>query len=438
MTKTFFLMAPCPLLLHATMTAFSMQGTNNKDISNFYIVGINYKKTDASVRGQFAISSTQYADLLALAPQFGINELFILSTCNRTEIYGFAEDPGQLIRLLCTKTEGDIATFTNLAYIKMGINAVQHLFNVAAGLDSQILGDYEIVGQIKLAVKFARGHGFIGSCSDRLVNAALQSSKMIRSQTDLSGGTVSVSFAAVQFIRQTVTDLSNKKILLLGVGKIGRNTCKNLVDYLETKNITLVNRSLDKAQVLAEELGLQYASCDEADKWIQSSDIIIVATNSASPILTKKDLENFGQKLIIDLSVPANMEPAARNLSNVTLVEVDELSQIKDNTIRKREASIPKAKSIIDTHIEEFLEWSEMRKHVPVLRAVKIKLQEINACKKLSPFIAHSINNGFAQHEKIQQVINVMALKMRNQNQRGCHYIEAINDFIATGSTKSA
>lgn len=415
-----------------------MQGTSNKDISNFYIAGINYKKTDASIRGQFAIGNAQYADLLTVAPQFGINEFFILSTCNRTEIYGFADDASKLIQLLCTKTEGDVFTFQSLAYIKNGINAVQHLFNVGAGLDSQILGDYEIVGQIRQSVKFAREYNFIGSYTDRLINAVLQSSKMIRSQTDLSGGTVSVSFAAVQFIRQTVAALPGKKILLLGVGKIGRNTCKNLVDYLGTKNITLINRSPDKARTLAAELDLYHASYEQAGENIQTADIIIVATNSTSPILTKQDLENCGNKLVIDLSVPSNMEPAARNLSNITLVDVDELSRIKDSTIKKREAAIPKAQSIIKTHIEEFLEWSEMRKHVPVLKAVKMKLQEINSGKLLQTSASPHIDNAFGEHEKIQQVINGMALKMRRKNQRGCHYIEAINEFIATGSTKSA
>ncbi|MEJ7767304.1 MAG: glutamyl-tRNA reductase [Chitinophagaceae bacterium] len=415
-----------------------MQGNNIKDISTFYIAGINYKKTDASVRGQFAINNAQYEDLLLAAPQSGISELFVLSTCNRTEIYGFAEDPGLLIELLCTKTQGDSNTFTSLAYIKKGVHAVQHLFNVAAGLDSQILGDYEIVGQIKQSVKFSRERNFIGSFTERLVNAVLQSSKMIRNQTGLSGGTVSVSFAAVQYIKQNVPHCATKRILLLGVGKIGRNTCKNLVDYLETKNITLVNRSLEKAQALAEELGLRYAPYKQAGQFIQSSDIIIVATNATSPILTKKDIKNYGHKLIIDLSVPSSLEPGARELKNIDFVDVDELSSIKDKTIKKRAAEVPKAQSIIKCHLEEFLEWHEMRKHVSVLKAVKIKLMEITTDRLLLPLTSSHVNTAFGQQEKIQQVINVLAVKMRRKNQRGCHYIEAINDFMATGSTKSA
>ena len=123
-----------------------------KNISNFYVAGINYKKSDASVRGQFAINNDQYQSILQKAADQGLNEVFILSTCNRTEIYGFAYCSYQLVDLLCAETVGDMETFKNSAYIKNGIEAIEHVFNVGAGLDSQILGDYEIVGQLKTAV----------------------------------------------------------------------------------------------------------------------------------------------------------------------------------------------------------------------------------------------------------------------------------------------
>jgi len=234
----------------------------HKDISSFFIVGINYKKTDASVRGDFAISNLQYASLLQLAPDFEVHELFILSTCNRTEIYGFADNYVQLIDLLCTQTKGSKKLFVELAYIKNGIDAIQHLFQVGSGLDSQILGDYEIVGQIKQAVKFSKEHLGISAFTERLVNGVLQSSKAIKNKTALSSGTVSVSFAAVQCIREIFPLAANKKVLLIGTGKIGRNTCKNLVDYLGAKNITLINRSEEKSFSLAEEMGLTKGSLE--------------------------------------------------------------------------------------------------------------------------------------------------------------------------------
>ena len=406
------------------------------NVSGFYVVGINYKKTDAAVRGQFAINYTQYANILAIAPSFGLSEFFILSTCNRTEIYGFADNASQLIEVLCSETQGDNATFRELCYIQQGSDAIQHIFEVGAGLESQILGDYEIIGQLKLAIRFAKENGFIGAFIERLVNSVLQSTKVIKNNTALSGGTVSVSFAAVQYIKKNVSKMANKNILLLGIGKIGRNTCKNLVDYLNTKKITLINRTEEKAKELAEELGLQYASINDLSVYIQSSDIILVATNSNDPIIRKSDLENFGDKLIIDLSIPYNVEKDAQELSNVTLINVDELSKLKDETLQKRTAEIPAAKAIIAEHKDEFLAWSHMRKNVPFIKAVKQKLHDMHSCELYlscyTDYTSDTTTNKIVNQVAIQKVIKNMAVKMRLQHQPGCSYIEAINDFITT------
>ena len=403
------------------------------NISTFFIAGINYKKSDATVRGQYAINNEQYANLISLAPQFGIHEFFVLSTCNRTEIYGFTDDAVNICELLCTQTQGTLDNFINMSYVKNGKEAIQHLFEVAAGLDSQILGDYEIIGQIKQAVKFSKQNNFIGAYLERMVNGVLQSSKMIKNTTQLSGGTVSVAFAAIQYIKENCSDIANKKILVLGTGKIGSNTCKNLVDYLGTRNITLINRTENKAIELATSLGLQSAPMSELANHISDADIIIVATNSAEPVVLANHLINNGNKLIIDLSIPYNVEAAANQLSNITLINVDELSKIKDATLQKREAEVPKAKEIIDQHIVDFLSWHAMRKNVPVLKAVKTKLTQMNSCtifvnvfsSNLSPSTAHN------SEENIQKVINGMALKMRSQNQQGCYFIEAINEYLA-------
>lgn len=429
------------------------QQTEN-NLSKFFIAGINYKKTDASVRGQFAVSSEQYFNILQLAPQYGISECFILSTCNRTEIYGFADDVCQLINILCSQTTGSKSTFVQLCYTHKGADAVQHIFEVGAGLESQILGDYEIIGQIKMAIKVARQHNFLGSFTERLVNSVLQSTKVIKNQTALSGGTVSVSFAAVQYIKRNVLNIANKNILLVGIGKIGRNTCKNIVDYLGVTNLTLINRSEDKAAELAGELCLQYAHIDNLAANIKSADIILVATNAAEPVVLSTHLQGCGEKLVIDLSIPYNVEVAAGELPNVTLINVDELSKLKDETLQKRESEVPKAKFIIAGHKAEFLEWNEHRKNAPVLRAVKQKLFDMHKCQMfLSAYSTVSTTSDITlsvttentvlssgdpcsilamNQFAIQKVIKNMAVKMRKQHQPGCSYIEAINDFITS------
>ncbi len=401
------------------------------ELSHFFVAGINYKKTDTEVRGSFAIGPEQYAHLLEMAASYEVRDLFVLSTCNRSEIYGIAENPQLLIDLFCSQTQGAPEVFNTLAYHKNGLNAILHLFEVGAGLDSQILGDYEIVGQLRQAMKFARERGFIHSFLERTLNQVLQSSKEIKNKTALSDGTVSVAFAAVQFIREHVSLLKNKKILLLGTGKIGTTTCKNLVDYLGSSQITLMNRTPERAEHLANTFNLRSAPIDTLPEEVQQSDIILVATHASEPVILYSDLEKItGKKLIIDLSIPCNVEKRVAGLEGITLIDVDGLSKLKDETLIRRAGEVPKAREIIQSHLVELMEWHEMRRHVPLLREVKIKLQEIHGSPLFELPIAQqptSVN----RDQKIQRVLNGMANKMRRENQRGCYYIEAINEFIA-------
>ena len=439
-----------------------MNTKDKQNIQNFWAVGINYKKTDASLRGMYAVNNEQYDYLLSIAPDFDINEFFILSTCNRTEIYGFADNASQLIDLVCTVTAGDKATFTNMAYVKNCQQAIEHLFQVGAGLDSQILGDYEILGQIKNAVKNAKTQRFIGPFMERLINSVLQASKAIKTHTALSGGTVSTSFAAVQYIREfyegpTVTprmkcpstahimtcpvtahatahgkiNIEDKKIVLLGTGKIGKITCKNLVDYLNTRNITLINRTTETAAVLANELNLKYAPIENLAAELKDADIILLSTSANEPVIVKEHLEGYGDKLVIDFSIPCNVAADAQTLQGVKFVNVDKLSKIKDETLNQRKAEVPKAIAIINELITEFNEWYAMRKNVPVLKEVKNKLKELNAAPLFTGNSLFCSDPNAENEEKIQKVINSLANKIRKNNTLGCHYIQAINEYIA-------
>jgi glutamyl-tRNA reductase len=260
------------------------------------------------------------------------------------------------------------------------------------------------------------------------VNSVLQSSKSIKNHTELSGGTVSVSFAAVQYIREHLKGENGKKILLLGVGKIGRNTCLNMVDYLNTKNITLINRSPEKAADLAAELGLQTACLDQLEQEIAKADIIVSATNADKPVILKRHLEGRGEKLIIDLSIPYNVENEAQALPNLKLVNVDELSRMKDETLKTRLREVPKAKAIIAEIMEEFTDWSDMRRNVPMLRELKSKLKELYSHPV---YIMHHGNGHTCIDTHIQRVLNSTAGKIKVRNERGCQYITALNEFIS-------
>jgi len=221
---------------------------------------------------------------------------------------------------------------------------------------------------------------------------------------------------------------SQKKYSVNRHRKIGRNTCKNLVDYLATKNITLINRSEEKANELATELGLQSASFNDLHNQLNKADVVIVATNADEPFINKQNIATDKKKVLIDLSIPNNIHPELKHADNIILVNVDELSKINDETLQMRLAEVPKAKAIIALHIQEFTDWNDMRKNVPAIKAVKQKLSDMNQCSLFqSIYTAGDFNNTAI----IQKVVNNMAAKMRTQHQPGCYYIEAINDFIA-------
>lgn len=401
----------------------------------FFVVGISYKNTDAATRGQFSVSPKQYESILELAPSYDVDEMFVLSTCNRTEIYGFAKDASCLLELLHSQSSGDFELLSQMAYVKNGTDAITHLYNVGCGLDSQLLGDYEIISQLKQAINFSRDHKFMGSFLERLVSSVFQASKKIKTYTSLSSGSVSVSFSAAKFIREQTNFNAQSKILVLGAGKIGRNTCKNLIGYFNPENITVINRSIEKAISLADELDINYATSELLYSKMDESDIIIVATNSIEPVILKSHLLNKGRKVIIDLSMPCNVEADVNELPNIKLIHVDQISKLKDDNLKKREAEVPKAKRIIADQIKEFMDWHEMRKQVPVLKSIKTKLREISQFRSFNSGLKESASKTILIEARIQDVINSVAVQMLGSKCKGCHYIQAMNKFlIASGN----
>jgi glutamyl-tRNA reductase len=208
-----------------------MENRNISKHATFYSIGLSYKKADADIRGKFSVDAEAKSKLLAQAKEEGIESLIVTSTCNRTEIYGFAQHPFQLIKLLCENSKGTVEEFQKVAYVYKNQEAVSHMFRVGTGLDSQILGDFEIISQLKTAFVASKSLGLVNSFLERLVNAVIQASKKIKTDTAISTGATSVSFAAVQYIMKNVEQIGEKNILLFGTGKIGRNTCENLVKH---------------------------------------------------------------------------------------------------------------------------------------------------------------------------------------------------------------
>ncbi len=383
----------------------------------FYVVGLSYKKADAEVRGKFSLDEKAKLNLLEQAKTEGVESLFIISTCNRTEIYGFAQHPFQLIKLLCENSLGTVEDFQNYAYVLKNKEAVEHLFKVGTGLDSQILGDFEIISQIKQGFTESKKKNLANAYLERLVNAVIQASKRVKNETEISSGATSVSFAAVQYIMNTVENVGEKNLVLFGIGKIGRNTCENLVKHTKNDHIVLINRTKEKAEKIAGKFHLVVKEYAHLQEELQKADVLIVATGAQNPTIDASLLNPKKPLLILDLSIPKNVDENVKNREGVTLVHMDHLSQITDETLERRKEHIPAAENIIKEIIEEFMTWTKARKFAPTIHSLKEKLATIKQSelnyqrKKFSDFneeqaeiisnrIIQKITTHFANHLK--------------------------------------
>mgnify|MGYP001479543055 FL=1 len=342
-----------------------------RDIIRYYVVGVSYKNADLLTRGKFSLSKSKVSLLLKQAKVDGLNELMVISTCNRTELYGIVENPKILIEYLCKFSDGDQAQFYEKGYILSEQRAINHVFRVGCGLGSQIIGDFEIIGQLKKSFYNSKKYNIVNGFSERLINAVIQSSKRIKTETELSSGATSVSFASVHYILKHVNNVKNKSILLFGTGKIGRNTCENLIKHTQNDHIVLINRSEESAQKVAGKFNLVVKNIRNLDNEIAKSDILIVATGADDITVDTSIIANNRPLLILDLSIPSNVDNKLKNLENVTVVNLDELSQLTNAALKKRQKFIPEAIQILNEIQNEFLQWVAHRKFAPTLKALK-------------------------------------------------------------------
>ena len=392
----------------------------NNSLSSFCIVGINYRKSDMDIRGKFSLSQDQTIDILRQATSKKIPGCLALSTCNRTEIYGICNDPNVFAQMLCHHTGSNIEEFNTHGYSFSGLNAIEHLFNVASGLDSQIIGDYEILSQLKQSAKIAKEYGCINNFMERAINYALQVSKEIKTKTQLSSGTVSVSYAAIEIIKEKIADLADKKILLVGTGKFGNHIAKNLKDYLQGCNITFTNRTDSKASELATIHDATFIPYNNLHNACNEADIIIVSSASNSYSVIHSFFTMDKQRLILDLSVPQNVDPLVKDVWGVTVLNVDEVSTILDKTISLRQAEIPKAKKIISETLDSLEEWHRLQFNNPLLRMVKSQLFQLNSL----------YSNDKKNDEKIHKTVSSLAIELKVKKDKGCQCINALSNYL--------
>ena len=353
----------------------------------FILAGISYKTAPVEIREKLSFSRESISDALKEIHNLdGIRECVVLSTCNRTEIYAFINKPPDEVRekinRYILKTSGMGKDFLKYFYFHTGIRVIEHLFYVTCGLDSMILGETQIFGQIKNLYAIACDKGCTGSALNRLFHQAFQVGKLIRSKTSISEGIVSVSSVAVLLAKKIYGRLEKRRVLLIGAGKIGKMCARQLVES-GIEELYIANRTSARAVELAEELSGKIMPFENMAEMFDKVDIIISSAALKAPLITKSLLiENIGQRngnplILIDLGVPRNIEPDVVDVKNTHLFNIDNLEEVTLENRERRKNEAERAKELIARKVDEYCTWLEEREVFPVINNLRDKCENI-------------------------------------------------------------
>lgn len=393
----------------------------NPDFDIFSAIGINHWDAPVELREKFSLNDQQKRALLQGAGREGVSSLFVISTCNRTEIIAQGTTPHELVRLLTTYSNGSLDEFHKYGFEHEGRRAAEHLFKVATGLDSQILGDLQIIKQVKEGYELSSSLEMVDGPLHRLMQHVFRAHKRSRNETSLGNGAATVAYAAVKFAIRTFENLANRNILLVGTGKIGKVTCKNLVN-LGASKLTLVNRSRERADFVAGRFNLQVADMEQLPEQIADADLVIVATGASDPVIRMEHMElsrkSPSLKVMLDLSVPRNIDPAVGELEFVDVANMDMLSDVTDEAYRRREKEVPLVKKIIEQELCQYELWLGEQRVVPTIKALIRKFDAIRY-EELD-FFRNKLSNG-----DVEKVEN---LTRRIVNKIAAYSIEHLRD----------
>lgn len=348
---------------------------------SFIAIGINHQSAPVAIRERVAFTPASLAGALkAYAKATGQGELVILSTCNRTEIFANSEQTSvmELSSWLAKLHNLELHDLENYLYSHEKQHAIEHLMRVACGLDSLILGEPQILGQVKQAFSEAKHVGTVSGKFEKIFQTTFAVAKKVRTQTDIGANAVSVAFAAVQLAKQIFANLSRSHVMLIGAGETIELVAKHLSDF-DLKKVTVANRTLSNAQNLANSLNVESEAItiSEIPEKLVHADIIISSTASALPILGKgmvsSALKNRKHKpmLMIDLAVPRDIENEVDDLDEVFLYTVDDLQHIVQQNVANREQAAQEAQAIIQEQVAQLLLWQKQHKKIDLIKAYR-------------------------------------------------------------------
>lgn len=353
------------------------------------VVSVNHKTADVSLREKLAFSESSIQQALsALINQKSILEGVILSTCNRTEIYAVTDQvhTGRYYvkSFMSEWFDVDIETIKSVTDVKVGNEAIHHLFKVITGLDSIVLGETQILGQIRDSFLLAQSEGTTGTVFNKLFKDAITLAKRAHAETDISSKAVSVSYAAVELSKKILGKLDNKKILIVGAGEMAELALQNLVGSGAT-DITVINRTAEKAKSLADQYGGRQVSLQELQCALIESDIVISSTSSQEFIITKPMMQDIMKLrknkslVLIDIAVPRDIDPEVNDIDLIFNYDVDDLKGLVDANLAERERAAQVIYTMIDKQVISFVDWINMLGVVPVITALREKALRIQA-----------------------------------------------------------
>ena len=410
----------------------------------FRAIGISYKTAPLEIREQIALNQGEVKGLmLKLQDCFEVSELLIVSTCNRTEIYYVASSNLNIdIAKLLLIEKGLTNTASYLPYFvayETQEEASRHLFEVATGLQSQVIGDMQVPNQVKHAYQWSADLNMAGPFLHRLLHTIFFANKRVAQETSFRDGAASTSYIAVELIEQATTLKTNPSILVLGIGAIGTDVCRNLKEKGLT-NIRISNRTRSKADSLATELGFEVADFENIEQEIANADVIVCSIARTEPFITKSLFEDkhlLSFKYIIDLSVPRSVAADVEQVAGVIVYNIDNLQQRADETLEKRLASVPDVENIISQALEEFGDWSKEMIVSPTIQKLKNALEQIRQ-EEMGRYLKSLSAEEAATMDKItagmmQKIIKLPVLQLKAACKRGEAetLIDVLNDLFS-------
>ena len=367
-------------------------------MARLFTVGLSHRTAPVELRECVDFSRGGTAEALAALARRGVGkELVVLSTCNRAEIYavGGPEGPDAAARFFAEYHELPLARLTEHLYVRRGDEAARHLFRVAAGLDSLVVGEPQILGQVKSAYATASDGGYTAAVINRLFHTAFGVGKRVRSETGVSEGAVSVSYAAIALAKKIFGDLTALRVLILGAGGMAKLTGVHLKAQ-RVRQMTIASRTLSAAERLARELDGHAVPWHELSAALSDADIVITATGAVDPVLTRASIQEVMRPrrqrplFIIDIALPRDVEASVGSLDQVFLYNIDDLQGIVKDNLTRRTGELERAEAIVEGEVSRFMGWLQAREVIPTVVALRDRFEAIRQAElaRLEPKLA--------------------------------------------------